>query len=126
MDGNDSALCVSDHHDAPSLWIGTASYVYVRGHEPGGRYRGRYRPNTLEALAGGDAAGRTKGVCLFHNDQKSAAAKDAAQLQSCCKPPQRRAAASTIVQSRGTAARRRDCFDSTRGASSCLKPPLTC
>ena len=41
------ALCISDHHDAPSPWVATASHVYVRGHGPGGRYQGRYRATTL-------------------------------------------------------------------------------
>ena len=33
---HDAALCISDHHDAPSPWIATAGHVYVRGHGPGG------------------------------------------------------------------------------------------
>jgi uncharacterized protein YecE (DUF72 family) len=64
---NGIALCVSDHRDAPAPWVATANFVYVRGHGPGGRYRGSYRPDarTLEALADGDAAGRADGLCLF-------------------------------------------------------------
>lgn len=80
----DIALCVSDHHDAPAPWIATAGYVYVRGHGPGGRYRGRYRSDTLERWTGWlmsmRRAGRTAYV-YFDNDQKSAAPKDAARLQ---------------------------------------------
>src|SRR5690242_931072 len=41
------SLCLSDHHDAPSPWIVTARHVYVRGHGPGGRYKGRYGKPTL-------------------------------------------------------------------------------
>ena len=32
----DIALCFSDHRDAPTPWEVTASFVYVRGHGPGG------------------------------------------------------------------------------------------
>ena len=40
------SLCLSDHHDAPAPWKRTDDFVYVRGHGPGGRYRGRYdRPH---------------------------------------------------------------------------------
>jgi len=41
------ALCISDHHHAPAPWIATARWAYVRGHGPGGRYRGAYSPETL-------------------------------------------------------------------------------
>jgi uncharacterized protein YecE (DUF72 family) len=80
---NDIALCISDHHDAPSPWIATATHVYVRGHGPGGRYRGHYRPNTLDKwkrwLQDTTRGGRMAYV-YFDNDQKSAAPKDAAYL----------------------------------------------
>jgi uncharacterized protein YecE (DUF72 family) len=45
------ALCISDHHDAPAPWLRTADFIYVRGHGPGGRYRGHYRTATLGAWA---------------------------------------------------------------------------
>src|SRR5207245_763970 len=48
----DAALCISDHHSAPSPWEVTASWVYVRGHGPGGRYHGRYPQAELAAWAG--------------------------------------------------------------------------
>ena len=87
---NDIALCISDHHDAPSPWLATASFVYVRGHGPGGRYRGHYRSDTLARwkrwLLAMRRAGRTAYV-YFDNDQKSAAPKDAAQLQAMLKTP---------------------------------------
>jgi uncharacterized protein YecE (DUF72 family) len=80
---HDIALCISDHHDAPSPWVATAGHVYVRGHGPGGRYRGHYRPNTLEKwkrwLQGMRRDGRAAYV-YFDNDQKSAAPKDAGRL----------------------------------------------
>jgi uncharacterized protein YecE (DUF72 family) len=80
---NNVALCISDHHDAPSPWIATADHVYVRGHGPGGRYRGHYRPNTLDRwkrwLQDKTRGGSTAYV-YFDNDQKSAAPKDAAHL----------------------------------------------
>jgi uncharacterized protein YecE (DUF72 family) len=34
---HDAALCISDHHDAPSPWVATAKHIYVRGHGPRGR-----------------------------------------------------------------------------------------
>jgi uncharacterized protein YecE (DUF72 family) len=82
---NDVALCISDHHDAPSPWLATASFVYVRGHGPGGRYRGRYRSDTLARWMRWLVAIRKEGraaYVYFDNDQKSAAPKDAAQLQT--------------------------------------------
>ena len=36
------SLCISDHHDAPAPWKRTADFVYIRGHGPGGRYKGHY------------------------------------------------------------------------------------
>jgi uncharacterized protein YecE (DUF72 family) len=44
---HDLALCLSDHGDAPSPWEITANHVYLRGHGPGGRYRGSYPKKTL-------------------------------------------------------------------------------
>jgi uncharacterized protein YecE (DUF72 family) len=80
---NDIALCISDHHDAPSPWVVTARHVYVRCHGPGGRYRGHYRRNTLEKwqrwLKGMRRSGHQCYV-YFDNDQKSAAPKDASKL----------------------------------------------
>jgi uncharacterized protein YecE (DUF72 family) len=94
---NDIALCVSDHSDAPAPWVATADFVYVRGHGPGGRYRGRYRPETLERwrrwLMAMRRAGRTAYV-YFDNDQKSAAPKDAARLQEMLQVTGRREAVS--------------------------------
>jgi uncharacterized protein YecE (DUF72 family) len=81
---NDIALCISDHHDAPAPWLITAGHVYVRGHGPGGRYRGRYSPNTLAKWARLSEDMRRRGCTVyvyFDNDQKSAAPMDAARLQ---------------------------------------------
>jgi uncharacterized protein YecE (DUF72 family) len=82
---NDIALCISDHHDAPSPWIATAHHVYVRAHGPGGRYRGHYRTNTLDRwkrwLKQLNRSGRAA-YFYFDNDQKSAAPKDAARLRN--------------------------------------------
>jgi uncharacterized protein YecE (DUF72 family) len=77
------ALCISDHHGAPSPWIATARHVYVRGHGPTGRYKGSYSDATLgkwaQRIAGWHGEGR--GVYVyFDNDQKSAAPKDARRL----------------------------------------------
>ena len=81
----DAALCISDHHAAPSPWEVTASWAYVRGHGPGGRYRGRYPPDELAAWAGRIAAWRARGLdvfAYFDNDIKSAAPFDALALKA--------------------------------------------
>lgn len=80
LSDHDVALCISDHHDAPSPWETTASFLYLRGHGPGGRYVGRYDDAALKDWAkrlkdwGGDA------YVYFDNDIKSAAPADAARL----------------------------------------------
>jgi uncharacterized protein YecE (DUF72 family) len=81
---HDISLCISDHHDAPSPWEVTASFVYVRGHGPGGAYKGHYSQHTLKTWARRIAAWRREGrdvYVYFDNDQKSAAPADAAKLQ---------------------------------------------
>ncbi|MBV9954102.1 MAG: DUF72 domain-containing protein [Pseudolabrys sp.] len=78
------ALCISDHRDAPAPWEVTADHVYVRGHGPGGHYRGHYSDKTLWEWARRarqwQKAGRIVYV-YFDNDQKSAAPLDAAKLR---------------------------------------------
>jgi uncharacterized protein YecE (DUF72 family) len=79
----DVALCLSDHGDAPSPWEITASHIYVRGHGPGGRYRGSYPVKTLDRWADAIATWtRQKRDVLvyFDNDQKAAAPTDAQRL----------------------------------------------
>jgi uncharacterized protein YecE (DUF72 family) len=78
------ALCLSDHHDAPAPWKRTADFVYVRGHGPGGRYRGHYRGDTLAAWARRITSWKRQGCDVyvyFDNDQKSAAPADALKLK---------------------------------------------
>ena len=78
-----AALCISDHHSAPSPWEVTASWVYVRGHGPGGRYFGRYSNDELAGWAARIATWRGEGrdvYSYFDNDVKSAAPSDAATL----------------------------------------------
>jgi uncharacterized protein YecE (DUF72 family) len=78
------SLCISDHHDAPSPWKRTADFVYVRGHGPGGRYRGHYRGATLTGWAERIRSWKKQGCDVyiyFDNDQKSAAPADALKLQ---------------------------------------------
>lgn len=78
------ALCISDHYDAPAPWLATANHVYVRGHGPGGRYKGRYSAKALEEWARAIAAWhreRRTVYAYFDNDQKSAAPADAARLR---------------------------------------------
>jgi uncharacterized protein YecE (DUF72 family) len=79
------ALCLSDHHDAPSPWKRTADFVYIRGHGPTGRYKGHYSERTLEQWAKRIAGWKRRGsdvYVYFDNDQKSAAPKDAVRLKA--------------------------------------------
>ncbi|GGE26915.1 hypothetical protein GCM10007276_00060 [Agaricicola taiwanensis] len=83
LSDHDVALCLSDHADAPAPWEVTASFVYVRGHGPGGRYYGHYSDETLKQW--GDDVGRWRSgrrdvFVYFDNDQKTAAPKDARKL----------------------------------------------
>jgi uncharacterized protein YecE (DUF72 family) len=83
---HDVALCLSDHHAAPAPWLATASHVYIRGHGPGGRYRGHYPAATLKQWAArinGFASQGHAVYCYFDNDQKSAAPLDAQRLCEC-------------------------------------------
>lgn len=85
---HDVALCLSDHHDAPSPWEVTARHVYVRGHGPGGRYRGHYSDKTLQSWARDIRKWRRQQrevYVYFDNDQKSAAPADAARLREFLK-----------------------------------------
>ena len=78
------SLCISDHHHAPAPWKRTADFVYVRGHGPQGRYKGRYRPETLAAWAKRIKSWKKQGCDVFvyfDNDQKSAAPIDALKLR---------------------------------------------
>jgi uncharacterized protein YecE (DUF72 family) len=81
---NNIALCISDHHDAPAPWQRTADFVYVRGHGPGGRYRGHYPTATVKGWAGRIGSWKKQGCDIyvyFDNDQKSAAPADASKLK---------------------------------------------
>ena len=78
------ALCISDHADAPSPWKRTADFVYVRGHGPGGRYKGHYSAAALASWRKKIANWGARGCDVyvyFDNDQKSAAPRDARRLQ---------------------------------------------
>lgn len=80
----DASLCISDHHHAPAPWEVTASWVYVRGHGPGGRYHGRYPDEELALRADHIARFRAEGrdvYAYFDNDIKSAAPLDAETLK---------------------------------------------
>ena len=82
---HDVALCVSDHHDAPSPWLATARHVYIRGHGPTGRYKGHYSPKVLRRWAREIETWhreRRDVYVYFDNDQKSAAPADAAALRA--------------------------------------------
>jgi uncharacterized protein YecE (DUF72 family) len=78
------SLCLSDHHDAPAPWKRTADFVYVRGHGPGGRYKGHYPESTLKEWAKRIRFWKNRGIDVyiyFDNDQKSAAPADALKLR---------------------------------------------
>ncbi len=78
------SLCISDHHDAPSPWKRTADFVYLRGHGPGGRYKGHYSEAALRDWAKRAEGWRQRGYDVyvyFDNDQKSAAPADALKLK---------------------------------------------
>jgi uncharacterized protein YecE (DUF72 family) len=80
---HDISLCLSDHADAPSPWEITARHVYMRGHGPGGRYRGSYSARTLHRWAEEILKWRRQKrtvLVYFDNDQKAAAPKDARRL----------------------------------------------
>jgi uncharacterized protein YecE (DUF72 family) len=82
------ALCISDHADAPSPWKRTADFVYLRGHGPGGRYKGHYKPETLSSWRRKIKGWRTRGYDVFvyfDNDQKSAAPLDGLRLRQSLK-----------------------------------------
>jgi uncharacterized protein YecE (DUF72 family) len=78
------SLCLSDHHDAPAPWKRTADFVYVRGHGPGGRYKGHYPESTLKEWTKRIRSWKNRGIDVyiyFDNDQKSAAPADALKLR---------------------------------------------
>jgi uncharacterized protein YecE (DUF72 family) len=80
---HDASLCLSDHAAAPAPWEVTASFVYVRGHGPSGRYWGSYSDETLAKWAEDIGRWREEGravFCYFDNDIKSAAPEDARRL----------------------------------------------
>src|ERR1700710_2430715 len=78
------SLCLSDHHDAPAPWKRTADFVYIRGHGPGGRYKGHYSEHTMLYWATRIRSWKKRGkdvYVYFDNDQKSAAPADALKLR---------------------------------------------
>lgn len=80
---HDVSLCLSDHRYAPAPWEVTASFVYVRGHGPGGAYKGRYSDKALKGWARQIVRwqrDRRDVYVYFDNDQKSAAPFDALRL----------------------------------------------
>jgi uncharacterized protein YecE (DUF72 family) len=97
------SLCISDHHDAPAPWQRTADFVYVRGHGPGGRYKGHYSAGALADWAKRIKSWKSQGCdgfVFFDNDQKSAAPIDALKLKRLLQPTGSRSA-SGIAGQRG-------------------------
>lgn len=79
---HDAALVISDHHDAPSPWEAPASWVYVRGHGPGGTYRGAYEAKTLADWAGHIRDWGKDAYVYFDNDIGGHAPRDAERLKA--------------------------------------------
>jgi uncharacterized protein YecE (DUF72 family) len=78
------SLCLSDHHNAPAPWKRTADFIYIRGHGPGGRYKGHYPEKTLAEWAERIRSWTKRGndvYVYFDNDQKSAAPADGLKLR---------------------------------------------
>ena len=67
-----------------SRCAGTADFVYVRGHGPGGRYKGHYHSEVLADWGRRIRSWKKQGrdvFVYFDNDQKSAAPADALKLR---------------------------------------------
>jgi uncharacterized protein YecE (DUF72 family) len=82
------SLCLSDHHDASAPWKRTADFVYIRGHGPGGRYKGHYSEKKLTEWARRIQSWKKQAndvYVYFDNDQKSAAPADALKLRQMLK-----------------------------------------
>jgi uncharacterized protein YecE (DUF72 family) len=97
------SLSISDHHDAPAPWKRTADFVYVRGHGPGGRYRGHYTAGVLAARAKRIKSWKSQGCdvfVFFDNDQKSAAPVDALKLKQLLRSGRGRSPSGTAGQRR--------------------------
>lgn len=80
---HNAALCISDHAAAPSPWEVTADFVYLRGHGPGGQYKGAYSDEALDEWAKSIhhwRKAKREVYVYFDNDQKSQAPKDAERL----------------------------------------------
>lgn len=81
---HDAALCISDHEDAPSPWEATASWIYIRGHGPSGRYHGSYSDAALRSWGKRISTWRSQNkdvFCYFDNDIDAAAPADALRLK---------------------------------------------
>ena len=81
---HDASLVISDHHHAPAPWVSTASWVYVRGHGPGGRYWGDYSDDDLQGWAQHIRGWRFEDkdvYAYFDNDIGGAAPRDAQRLK---------------------------------------------
>ncbi|HYD72580.1 MAG TPA: DUF72 domain-containing protein [Candidatus Binatia bacterium] len=86
----DAALCISDHADAPTPWLETASWIYIRGHGPSGRYHGSYTDAALRTWSKHIRAwsAQNKHVfCYFDNDIGAAAPQDALRLKRMLSRP---------------------------------------
>jgi uncharacterized protein YecE (DUF72 family) len=113
----DVSLCLSDHAAAPAPWEATASFVYVRGHGPSGRYWGTYSDETLASWAADIRRWTAEGrevYCYFDNDIKSAAPADAQRLMDLVEAERPTAMPPALKPARALPARERG----RRGGSS--------
>ena len=92
LSDHNTALCLSDHADAPAPCDVTADWVYIRNHGPSGRYHGSYSDGQLGLWAERIRKWRREGRdvwCFFDNDVKSAAPADARRLLEMLGHPSR-------------------------------------
>ena len=78
-----AALCIYDFDGSQSPVQVTTSFVYVRLHGPGGKYRGQYNTRILEVWARRLRGWREEGLesyCYFDNDESGFAFKNALRL----------------------------------------------
>jgi uncharacterized protein YecE (DUF72 family) len=79
-----AAFCIYELAGLLSPREVTADWIYIRLHGPGGKYEGKYSPQTLAGWAGSFSAWARKKkeiFCYFDNDQAGYAAQDALRLQ---------------------------------------------
>lgn len=83
LEGENAALCVHDMGPVPPPKAATGSFIYLRLHGPGGRYRGSYTDEHLEDWAAWLRSMKQKGkgaFVYFNNDVEGHAVANARRL----------------------------------------------